>query len=422
MKRFNTLLKGLIGVICFIPLLGFSQVFHSGERITLDSKVLEESREIQVLLPEGYSAEPESSYPVIYLLDGDYNFHGISGMLDLLANKGQLIPKVILVSIGDKGTETYRQYMTPNDSASPLKKKNGAATEFLAFLNQEVQPYIKQHYRAADHGILMGHSIGGLFVLNSVLNAPDSFRSYVAVSPSVWVSDNAIVAQAKEKLKKIDLNGKSISLYLSLADEMQMGQYDFINELDLFPSKSINWSFTHYPSENHNSVGLIALRDSLKQIFKGWYLPEKILERNNPEETLAHYQAMLKKSGFSQSIPASVVHIMIRQHYRQKKADQLPAFITAAMENFPASRQVLLIKQASFVGYYDSQEAALALLLKHESEFSQSRDYYKALAGTYEQLKQADKAKTSYQKALKLAEMQNANLWELNILRAKLHK
>jgi len=416
--------KRILTILAALMLLNspsaLAQVFNSGDRITLQSEVLDEERHLQVLLPEGYQAELKSTYPVIYLLDGDYNFHGVSGMLDLLANKGQLIPKVILVGVADKGTEQYRKYMTPNDSNSPIKENKGAATEFLAFLNKEVQPYMQQHYRIADQAILVGQSIGGLFVLNSMLNAPGSFDNYVAISPSVWVSDNAIVQQAKDKLKGLDTQGKNLGLYLSLGDEMQMGQYAFINELDVLPSNKVDWNFSHYPDENHNSVGLIALRDSLKSIFKDWYVPEKQLEKMQPADTLDYYAQALETLGIQQSIPAGVVHIMLRQHYRQKKADQVADFIAGAIKRFPASKQVLVTKFASFIGYYQSPEAALGKLKSYEADFAYSLEYMKALAATYEQVKNSQLAKEHYQKALELAKAQGANLWQLNIIRAKL--
>ncbi len=92
-----------------------AMAFNLGERLKNKSVVLSQTRELQVLLPESYFSNKKASYPVIYLLDGDYNFHGMSGVLDLLASKGRLIPEVILVGIADKGTSQYRQFMTPND-------------------------------------------------------------------------------------------------------------------------------------------------------------------------------------------------------------------------------------------------------------------------------------------------------------------
>ncbi|MEI8607332.1 hypothetical protein [Pseudoalteromonas sp. B160] len=81
----------------------------------------------------------------------------------------------------------------------------------------------------------------------------------------------------------------------------------------------------------------------------------------------------------------------------------------------------MLIKYASFVEHYESPSAALAILKKSESEFSHSIDYLKAIASTYSQLKDPEKTKKYYQKALELAKEQNVNQWQLNILEAKIH-
>ncbi|MCW8834117.1 MAG: alpha/beta fold hydrolase, partial [Colwellia sp.] len=246
----------------------FSTELNMGERIQINSEHLNEVREIQVLLPEGYHSNSNATYPVIYLLDGDYNIHGVSGMLDLLSNKGQLIPDVILVGIADKGTDKYRQYMTPKDSTAPFKKDaKGNAEQFLTFLEKEVKPYLSERYRVAKNTTIVGHSMGGLFVLNALLTSPNAFDNYVAISPSIWLSDHALTKKAKAILEKSD--HEQVSLYLSLADETRMGVYGFMHLLDEIEPKNINWHFTHYPDENHNSVGIISLRDNLKNIFDG---------------------------------------------------------------------------------------------------------------------------------------------------------
>ena len=46
-----------------------SSPFNIGETITWESKLLKQSRTINVYLPEGYQ-KSEKKYPVIYLLDG----------------------------------------------------------------------------------------------------------------------------------------------------------------------------------------------------------------------------------------------------------------------------------------------------------------------------------------------------------------
>ena len=391
-------------VVCL--LLSFNleaEVMRSGERVTIESAVLGEKREVQVLLPEGYHAEKESTYPVIYLLDGDYNFHGISGMLDLLANKGELVPKVILVGIADKGTATYRKNMAPTEQAD----------KFLAFMNEELKTLINKEYRTAKHNILVGHSIGGLFVINTLLESPQSFDNYISISPSAWYEDDLIVKKAREQIQNIE---PSVGVYISVADEVKMSIYSLINEFDYHAKKNLDWHFKRYLDENHNSTGLIALRDVLKQIFKGWHLNEKQAESNSPEQTIEYYKAMLTDLGFNQSIPSGIVHILIRQHYRQDRANQLSSFISSVIKQMPASASIMLIKQASFVGFYDSKEAALGILLAREAEFSDSIEYQKAIANTYKQLDNMAKAKLHYQRALKLAKKQKVAQWQFNII------
>lgn len=398
-------IKLVITVVLFISGHAYANVIQSGERITIDSEVLSQQREFQILLPESYQAEPQNTYPVIYLLDGDYNFHSVSGMLDGLANKGELIPEVILVGIADKGTTSYRKNMTPSQQAE----------SFMAFIDKEVKTYVNQHYRTAAHSTLVGHSIGGLFVLNAYLEQPQMMEHFVAISPSVWLSDNAILDKAKEKLPSI---ATSSTLHIALADEVKMSIYGFVDQLDY--QNKLKWQFKQYPDENHNSVGLIALRDALKQIFKGWYIAEKKAEDESPEQTLAQLEAIMAQYKVVQPISGLLVHIMIRQHYRQNKAAQLPAFIERATARFPASKSIFLIKQASFKRHYESPQQALNLLLTHEQEFAHSIDYQKAIAGTYQALNDEAKAKQYYQAALKLAQQQNAGQWQRNIIEANL--
>lgn len=411
-------------IVFMLFLLAYSAVgqtaaFGLGNRVFIDSKVLSTERELQVLLPENYYANTTSTYPVIYLIDGDYNFHGVSGMLDLLANKGQLIPDVILVGIADKGTSQYHEFMTPSVFDSKAKASKGKAAEFIRFITEEVKPYIENNYRSAESSTLVGHSMGGLFVLNMLLEKPSAFNHYVAISPSVWVADQGIVAKAKEKLTKAQ--HKPVSLYLSLADETRMGQYDFINTLDLTQPNSIDWQFKHYPDENHNSVGIIALRDSLKAIYKPWYIVEnKLATFKTPESIVAHYQKVMKENGLSQPMPSTSVQELFRRHYRNKNVTVLPTFIAETIKKLPASKQALITMQAKYVAHFDSPKASLPLLLKVEKEFSQSIDHLKAIASTYEKLEDKAMAHKYYQKALVVAEKQKANQWQFNIINAKL--
>jgi len=409
-------------LLTLLPSKSQAIALNLGERLIIQSKVLAEERELQVLLPENYhaNANAKATYPVIYLVDGDYNFHGASGMLDVLAGKGQLIPDVILVGIGDKGTSLYRQYMTPSVYGSEAKPSKGRAAEFLRFITEEVQPAIAKNYRNAEHSTLVGQSMGGLFVLNALLEKPAAFNNYVAISPSVWIGEQGIVQKAKEKLAKTQ--HAPVNLFISLADETRMAVYEFLNVLDLDEPKNIDWSFKHYSDENHNSIGLIALRDSLKTTYQDWYISEKQLTKfKNPELIVEHYKSLMTRFDFSQPIPTPSIKAMVRYHYRNDKVTELGKFIEHAIKKLPASKQAFIAMQASYVGHFDSPKAALVLLTEVEQEFAQSIEHVKAIANTFEQLDNKKMALKYFQKAQVLAKEQQANQWQLNIIQAKLN-
>jgi predicted alpha/beta superfamily hydrolase len=407
-------------IILFTAQCSLAASLSIGDRLKLNSTYLNEEREIQVLLPESYHSNKEANYPVIYLLDGDYIFHGVSGMLDLLANKAQLIPDVILVGIADKGTDVYRQYMTPAGLTAPFKKEDGGKAElFLTFLEKELKPYINSNYRAANNSVLFGGSIGGLFVLNALFESPNSFEHFVSNSPSVWLNDHGIMVKAKSFIGKS--KHKPTSLYLSLGDEERQGLYGILQLLDENQPKNINWQFSHYPNENHNSVGLVALRADLKKIFNSWLISDKELESAmTAEQLLVHYQKVSASLAINQPIPTPSIKSAIRYFYRQEKLADIPAFMAKVKKELPTSEQAFIMMLASYTGHYDSPEAALKVLQAAESRFEYSIEYIKRIAVTYMQLKNTDMAIRYYTKALKLAKAYNANQWQINIIEAKL--
>jgi len=414
----------LILVIIFLVNSKFtlSAEFNIGERVSIASSLLGEDREIQVLLPESYHSNTKATYPVIYLLNSDYTLHGVSGMLDFMANKAQLIPDVILVGISDKGTDIYRQYMTPEELTAPFKKEDsGKAKLFLTFLEKELKPYINNHYRAANNSILVGHSIGGLFVLNALFESPSAFEHFVSISPSVWLNDHGIMEKAKGFVGKS--KHKPSSLYLSLGDENRQGVYGFLQLLDEVQPKNIHWQFSHYPNENHNSVGLVALRGDLKAIFKEWFIADDELSSSMTAERLfQHYKELSSSLSIKQPMPTPSIKSAIRYFYRQEETGDIPAFMSKVQKELPASEQGFIIMLASYVGHFDSPKEALKILKKTEKKFNHSIEYLKSIASTYEQLGDKNLASKYYEKARNLADSYKSNQWQINIIKAKLLK
>ena len=64
--------------------------------------------------------------------------------------------------------------------------------------------------------MLIGHSLGGLTVMNLVVHHPNVFNSYVAIDPSMWWDSRKLLNQASETLKQGNFAGKS--LFLGIAE------------------------------------------------------------------------------------------------------------------------------------------------------------------------------------------------------------
>lgn len=83
-----------IGILLLIwlPLTSFCQddaILKIGHKLTIHSKILNETRDAWVYLPPNYSDKyfQAGRYPVLYILDGDAHFHSITGMSQALSSR-----------------------------------------------------------------------------------------------------------------------------------------------------------------------------------------------------------------------------------------------------------------------------------------------------------------------------------------------
>jgi len=62
---------------------------------------------------------------------------------------------------------------------------SGGSEKFLAFIREELVPYINKAYRCENFSILYGMSNSALFAVYALLEAPDTFDAYLASSPMI---------------------------------------------------------------------------------------------------------------------------------------------------------------------------------------------------------------------------------------------
>ena len=146
--------------------------FCVGAATEIHSAVLDEDREILMHLPASYDSTKDR-YPVLYVLDGEWNFlHAISYITYLSDNN--IAPEMIIVAIAT--TNRPRDFLPTH---VPQVPESGGSDRFIAFLADELIPFVDRKYRTDTTRILYGESNSGLFGVYSLLTEPDLFEAYI---------------------------------------------------------------------------------------------------------------------------------------------------------------------------------------------------------------------------------------------------
>jgi predicted alpha/beta superfamily hydrolase len=187
------------------------------EVMVFSSSVTGRDYRIYIGLPEGYTVETAypRKYPVLYLLDGYYWFAAATEITRMLTI-GEEIDKLIVVGIGYPTDDLDRiEYLRPQDLLP--SSAGGGSADFLAFIREELTPYLEQNYRIMPgSSILAGHSFGGLFVLDVLFRAPEAFDAYLAMSPGLWFGNRA--AFDIEATYVEERNDLPVKLFLSVGE------------------------------------------------------------------------------------------------------------------------------------------------------------------------------------------------------------
>jgi predicted alpha/beta superfamily hydrolase len=185
-----------------------------GSKDTIYSKILNEQRKIWIYVPSSPSDtvffKQSYRYPVIYLLDGDLHFSSVVGMIQQLSsvNGNTICPEMIVVGIPN--TDRTRD-LTPTHIDSYLEldstfcKNSGGGRKFISFIEKELMPHIDSLYPTAPYRIFIGHSFGGLTVMNTLIHHTNLFNAYIAIEPSMWWDNQKLLNEAKTILTLIPI-------------------------------------------------------------------------------------------------------------------------------------------------------------------------------------------------------------------------
>ena len=229
------------------------------------SKELAEKRTLNIYLPEGYSKTDTTSYPVIYLLDGsaDEDFIHIAGLVQYNSFEWvNRLPKSIVVGIAT--VDRKRDFTFPTTIGSDRKKypTSGHSDHFIAFLQNELQPYITKKYKTNSSKTLIGESLGGLLASEILLKKPALFNKYIIVSPSLWWDNGSLLDQDAQLLQASF--AQQTDVYIGVGKEgltptvkprvMEVDANLLADKIKQSKNNRIKVFFDYLPQENHATI------------------------------------------------------------------------------------------------------------------------------------------------------------------------
>jgi predicted alpha/beta superfamily hydrolase len=243
-----------------------------GESLELVSHSMKETRRINVFLPDEYQREKNTSFPVIYMPDGGLaeDFLHIAGLVQVSVANGTMRPSIL---VGIENTVRRRDLTGASENA--LDKKEipnlGGANLFRRFIADELIPEIESRYRTTKERSIVGESLAGLFVLETLFHTPELFKTYIAIDPSLWWNDEKLTAQFAEKLLASPILNKNVYVASSGQAGMTAVAEHFSAMIKRSEVQGLNWTYEPYPKETHATIYHPAAIIAFRRLFA----PEK---------------------------------------------------------------------------------------------------------------------------------------------------
>lgn len=231
-------------------------VAAAGQRLvsSIFSAQLGQQYNLQIYLPAGYQASSQVTYPVIYALDGDFNFATMGSALD-----GQGI-KAILVGIGRSDRRDYDYNIA-------------GSFGFYSFITLDLMPFIEAEYRAkSTNRTLVGHSFGGMFVGLALFmdrGGGKYFSNFVSLEGTYSIDPSTVEIIAAKEQALFDGSGGRLPVTMILAGAnccYYQAAQNLYNKLQSRHYPDFTGRLLQY-NETHGGMFAPAFADSMRILF-----------------------------------------------------------------------------------------------------------------------------------------------------------
>ncbi len=240
-----------------------------GETFTMESKIMGETRRVNVYTARAWDVKPDAPLPVLFMLDGGVaeDFVHTAGLLQI--SVASLTMRSFML-VGIENTQRRRDMTPPTDNPEDRKIAPvvGGSAAFRRFIRDELMPHVKARYNTTGETALIGESLAGLFVLETFLQAPEMFDTFISIDPSVWWNNRQILKTAADTLR----TRKRLDKTLFIATSGEKGQPELAKQLEGALSSvqvaGLRWQMVPMLDESHMTIGHPAAMRAFRTVFK----------------------------------------------------------------------------------------------------------------------------------------------------------
>ena len=250
-----------------------------GETFTLQSRVLDETRRINVYRPQAWGLPADAPLPVLYMPDGGIgeDFLHIAGLLQVSVGNGTMQPMLL---VGIENTERRRDLTGPTDNPEDRKiaPRVGGSAAFRDFLRDELMPQIARRYAITEQRAIVGESLAGLFVVETLLTEPTLFDTYIAFDPSLWWNHARLLDDADERIAAVGTSPRR--LYLASSSEVEIAKLSkqLTAILHQHAPAGLRSDYQPMPEEQHSTI----YHPAALQAFRTVFAPTPIAAASSP--------------------------------------------------------------------------------------------------------------------------------------------
>jgi len=393
------MIKIFVSVLLLCPTILLYAQPDISYTVNVPSKYLQSEENIQVYLPKSYY-QGDKTYPVLYILDGQWFF--LNGVAIQETLRGDdLLPEMIVVGV-DYKSRSYHDSLHFNHWNALTK-----------YVQEDLTHFVDQHYRTTDERIVFGWENPSYMVCEFLFQKSPLFSGFI-VSNGGYVNE--------EMLESFQLyDGKPLYLYVANTEKdiYTVSSSDGLAEkLSAQTINNLEWTYGLFNQEIHESLAYTSLYQGLRfyyhnygsKVFSG---TKEFYDEGGLPALKAYFKARSERFGTDPNIDASTKNSLIWLAWKQDDFASFDLFMNEFKDVLSTPRYASAYWQnrlGQFYLKYEDAAHAIEYFTRGLNEYPDPKFMtvmHAGLGGAYALENEVSKAKAHYREAIKLAKANN---------------